>query len=77
MISIQHCIAKLDTFKGENGERLDNFVYQVKEFATFQVRDQVETCRQARTHLSGAALAYIHRAPLPPRTWQKLKDLRT
>ncbi len=32
-------LAKLDTFKGENGERLDNFVYQVEEFATFHAWD--------------------------------------
>ena len=30
---VQHRLAKLDTFKGENGERLDDFVYQVEEFA--------------------------------------------
>ncbi len=70
-------VAKLDTFKGENGERLDDFVYQVEEFATFHAWDQVETCRQARTHLRGVALAYICRAPLPPHTWQELKDLLT
>ena len=25
----------------------------------------------------GEVLAYIHRAPLPPRTWEELKDLLT
>ncbi len=70
-------MAKLDTFKGENGERLDDFVYQVEEFASFHAWDQIETCRQARTHLRGVALAYIRRAPLPPRTWKTLKDLLT
>ncbi len=70
-------LAKLDTFKGENGERLDDFVYQVEEFASFHAWDQIETCRQARTHLRGVALAYIRRAPLPPRTWEELKDLLT
>ncbi len=59
----KHLLAKLDTYKGENGERLDDFVYQVEEFATFHAWDQVETCRQARTHLRGVALAYIRRAP--------------
>ncbi len=29
---VQHRLAKLDTIKGENGERLDDFVYQVEEF---------------------------------------------
>ncbi len=60
---VQHCLAKLNTFKGQNGERLDDFVYQVEEFATFHAWDQVETCRQARTHLSGVVLAYIRHAP--------------
>ncbi len=46
-------LAKLDTFKGENGERLDDFMYQVEEFASFHAWDQIETCRQARTHLRG------------------------
>ncbi len=34
---VQHCLAKLDVFKGENGERLDDFIYQVEEFAAFHV----------------------------------------
>ncbi len=54
---VQHRLAKLDTFKGENGDRLDDFVYQVEEFATFHAWDQVETCRQARTHMKEMALA--------------------
>ncbi len=72
---VQHHLAKLNTFKGENGERLDDFVYQVGEFATFHDWDPIETCRQARTNLRGVALAYIHRTPLPPHTWKELKDL--
>ncbi len=76
-VPVQPRMAKLDTFKGENGERLDDFVYQVKEFATFHAWDQIETCRQARTHLRGVALAYVRRAPLPSRTWEELKDLLT
>ncbi len=74
---VQHCLAKLDTFKGENRERLDDFVYQVEEFAAFHAWDPVEPCRQARTHLSGVALAYNRCAPLLPRNWQELKDLLT
>ncbi len=74
---VQHRLAILDTFKGENWERLYDFVYQVEEFATFHAWDQIETCRQARTHLRGVTLAYIHRVLLPPRTWQELKDLLT
>ncbi len=76
-VQAQTCLAKLDTFKGENGERLDDFVYQVEEFASFHAWDQIETCRQARTHLRGVALAYVRRAPLPPRKWEELKDLLT
>ncbi len=64
---IQHKLAKLDVFKREIGERLDNFIYQVEEFAVFHAWDPVETCRQARTHLRGVTLAYIRRTPLPPR----------
>ncbi len=76
-VQVQPRLAKLDTFKGENGERLDDFMYQVEEFATFHAWNQIETCRQARTHLRGVALAYIRRTPLPPRTWEELKDLLT
>ena len=63
---MQHRLAKLDVFKGEIGEKLDDFIYQVEEFATFHEWDPMETCRQARTHLRGVALAYIRRTPLPP-----------
>ncbi len=73
----QHCLAKLDTFKGENGERLDDFIYQVEKFAAFHAWDPVETCRQARTHLRGVALVYIRHVHLPPYDWQELKDLLT
>ncbi len=76
-IPVQPRLAKLDTFKGENGERLDDFVYQIEEFATFHAWDQLKTCRQARTHLRGVALVYIRCAPLPPHTWEELKDLLT
>ncbi len=76
-VPVQPRLVKLDTFEGENGERLDDFVYQVEEFATFHAWDQIETCRQARNHLRGVALAYIRRAPLPPPTWEELKDLLT
>ncbi len=71
-VPVQPRRAKLDTFKGENGERLDDIVYQVEEFATFHAWDQIETCRQARTHLRGIVLAYIRHALLPPRTWEEL-----
>ncbi len=74
---MQHQLAKLDVFKGEIREMLDNFIFQVEEFATFHAQDQVETCRQARTRLRGVALTYIRRTPLPPRDWTELKTLLT
>ncbi len=40
-IPVQPRLAKLDTFKGENGERLEDFVYQAEEFATFHAWDQL------------------------------------
>lgn len=43
--------SKLDVFEEENGERLDDFIYQVEEFAAFHAWDPVETCMQVRTHL--------------------------
>ncbi len=74
---VQHRLAKLDVFKGEIGEELDDFIFQVEEFATFHEWDPMETCRQARTHLRGVALAYIRRTPLPLRDWTELKTLLT
>ncbi len=60
---IHHRLAKLDVFKGEIWEKLDDFIYQVEQFATFHAWDPVETCRQAITHLTGVALAYIRWTP--------------
>ncbi len=74
---MQHRLAKLDVFKGEIREKLDDFIFQVEEFATFHAWDPDETCRQARTHLRGVALEYIRRTPLPPRDWDDLKTLLT
>ncbi len=73
---MQHRLAKLDVFKGEIGEKLDDFIFQVEEFAAFHEWDPMETCRQARTHLR-VALAYIRQTPLPPRDWHELKTLLT
>ncbi len=74
---VHHRLAKLDVFRGEIGEKSDDFIYQVEEFATFYEWDPMETCRQARTHLRGVALAHIRRSPLPPRDWTELKTLLT
>ncbi len=74
---IQHRLAKLGVFKGEIGERLDDFVYQMEKFAAFHAWNPVATWRQARTHLRGVALAYIRRTPLSQRDWTELKDLLT
>ena len=41
-LPIQHRLAKLDVFKGEIGERLDNFIYQVEELP-LHAWDPVET----------------------------------
>ncbi len=74
---MQHRLAKLVLFKGEIGEKLDVFIYQVEEFSTFHEWNPMETCRQARTHLRGVAIAYIRRTALPPRDWAELKTLLT
>ncbi len=74
---VQHRLAKLDVFKGEIGEKLDDFIFQVEEFATFHEMDLMETCRQARTHLRGVALSFIRRTPVPLRDWTELKTLLT
>ncbi len=74
---VQHRLAKLDVFKGEIGEKSDDFIFQVEEFATFHEWDLMEMCRWARTHLRGVALAYIRRTPIPPRDWTELKTLLT
>ncbi len=74
---VQHRLTKLDVFKGEIGEKLDDFIFQVEEFATFHEWDPMEMCRQPRTHLRGMALAYIRRTPLPPRDWTELKTVLT
>ena len=74
---MQHLLAKLDVFKGEIGEKLDDFIFQVEEFATFHEMDLMETCRQARTHLRGVALSFIRRTPVPLRDWTELKTLLT
>ncbi len=76
-ISQRHPVPVWYVFKGEIGEKLDDFIFQVEEFATFHEWDPMETCRQARTHLRGVALAYIRRTPLPPRDWTELKTLLT
>ncbi len=69
------CLAKMDVFKGEENDQLDTFFDQVEEFAAFFHWDERETCRQARAHLRGTALAYVKRAPFPPCSWDELKAL--
>ena len=65
----------MDVFKGEGNDQLDTFFDQVEEFAAFFHWDEREMCRQARAHLRGTALAYVKRAPFPPRSWDELKAL--
>ncbi len=74
---MQHRLAKLDVFKREIGEKLDDFIFQVEEFVTFHEWAPMETCRQARTHLRGVALAYIRQTPLSLWDWTELKTLLT
>ncbi len=54
---------------------LDMFSDQVDELSWFYNWGEQETCRQDRAHLRGTALAYIRRAPFPPRTWEEFKAL--
>ncbi len=68
-------LAKMDVFEGEGNDQLDTFFDQVEEFAAFFYWDERETCRQARAHLRGTALAYVKRAPFQPRSWEELKAL--
>ncbi len=65
----------MDVFKGEGNDQLDTFFDQVEEFAAFFHWDERETCRQARAHLRGTALAYVKRAAFPPRSCDELKAL--
>ncbi len=74
---VQHRLAELDVFKGEIGEKLDDFIFQVEAFATFHEWDPMEMCRQAPTHLRGVALAYIRQTLLPSRDWTEVKTLLT
>ncbi len=68
-------LAKMQDFQGEGSDRLDSFFDHVEELADFYRWDGRETCRQARAHLRGTALAYVKRAPFQPRTWEELKAL--
>ncbi len=68
-------LAKMQDFQGEGRDRVDVFFDHVEELADFYHWDGRETCRQARAHLRGTALAYVKRAPFQPRTWKELKAL--
>ncbi len=68
-------LAKMQDFQGEGNDRLDSFFDHVEELADFYRWDERETCRQARAHLRGTALAYVKRAPFQPRSWEELKAL--
>ncbi len=61
-------LAKMQDFQGEGSDRLDSFFDHVEELADFYRWDGRETCRQARAHLRGTALAYVKQAPFQPRT---------
>ncbi len=65
----------MQDFQGDGSVTLDMFSDQVDELSRFYNWDEQETCRQARAHLRGTALAYVRHAPFPPRTWEELKTL--
>ncbi len=65
----------MQDFQGDGSVTLDMFSDQVDELSRFYNWDEQETCRQARAHLKGTALAYVRRAPFSPRTWEELKTL--
>ncbi len=68
-------LAQMQDFQGDGSVMLDMFSDQVNELSRFYHWDEQETYPQARAHLWGTALAYIRRAPFPPRTWEELKTL--
>ncbi len=68
-------LAKMQDFQGEGNDRLDSFFDHVEKLAHFYRWDECETCRQARAHLRGTALAYVKRVPFQPRSWEELKAL--
>ncbi len=65
----------MQDFQGEGSDRLDAFYDHVEELADFYHWDERETCRQARAHLRGTALAYVKWAPFRPCCWEGLKAL--
>ncbi len=65
----------MQDFHGDGSVTLDMFSDQVDDLSRCCHWDEQETCRQARAHLRGTALAYGRRAPFPPRTWEELKTL--
>ncbi len=68
-------MAQTQDFQRDGSVTLAMFSDQVDELSRFYHWDEQETCRQARAHLRGTALAYVRRAPLPLRTWEELKTL--
>ncbi len=67
-------LAQMQDFQGDRSVTLDWFSDQVDELSQFYQWVEQETCRQARAHLRGTTLAYVRRAPFPPRTWEELKN---
>ena len=65
----------MQNFQGDGSVALDMFCDQVDELSQFYHWDEQETCRQARAHLRGTAVAYVRHAPFPPHTWEELKTL--
>ncbi len=65
----------MQDFQGDGSVTLDMLSDQVDELSRFYNWEEQEIFRQARVHLRGTALAYVRRAPFPPRTWEELKTL--
>ena len=58
----------MQDLQGDGSVMIDTFSDQVDELSWFYQWDEQETCRQARAHLRGTALAYVRHAPFLPRT---------
>ncbi len=68
-------LAQMQDFQDDRSVTLDMFSDQVDDLSRCYYWDEQETCRQARAHLRGTALAYVRHAPFPPHTWEELKTL--
>ncbi len=61
-------------FLGEIGERLDDFIYQVEEFAAFHAWDPMQAGQDTP---AGSRISLHPMHPMPLRDWTELSDLLT